>query len=770
MFFSVVVSLFEYTLYLKVLWLKVAESRGDLALSNISSPLSAGREHVFTQGRRHTLGYRCSETCCRPDPEAYTEKEHRNLTPRGKTLLSVLSREKSVISATTTVKPNAGSNTLRNHAPRLYPALNNNTTTTTSSAGPLHYNPTTLKWSRVHKNTHVTYTLLLQNCSCYTYPFPTALTSSYPEHIYTPGITPISPTLSPPSFHLPSLPSLTLPHITFKHPYSLLTVGNKVFNLLPPLYLHHGNNTLPQPTIYITLIYFRSKMDEGFMPERLPISGIDYLTGLYKEVQVAYLRKAIQRNLLDGDLLLADHQRMRDLIHPVLEQTSQQGKPAVNKTHVTQTPIYICNISSSSTYIHPQTLNKTIMQDPSVWTPVFNPAYTPANTPSPNPRLVRIFHHGAIPPARNRMEPAGGRQSVDRRRPGHPITSQLLTTRRGRRIATTSAVHPLLLAPAQPGGTIPPPLCSNHPARMRGSPPHPVTNHPVTSHPPPGPDRPPRAVNELALCNPARPPPAFRRNLNLLPGAPSSTMLFPTPLILARPTPGAPGRHHTSPPRHLTPLPVMLSPPQLICAPAGWRPPLHRASLHLPPTLQEEHTTMHNNSEVDLPADKEYTASYLSDNTLPPFPELKIPEFYASNCNNELLEMEKIANQIKITALLVKTRGNETSLRTLYNCLQGYRAIISVLKNRIAPGKQDQEGILYRADTRKNWIRNLELLELRNRTVLLNSNKVKLFTNSLTNNSSYNTYLSNSKNTNNKPNPCIFSGHSEQTRRNQPLD
>ena len=234
---------------------------------------------------------------------------------------------------------------------------------------------------------------------------------------------------------------------------------------------------------------------------------------------------------------------------------------------------------------------------------------------------------------------------------------------------------------------------------------------------------------------------------------------------LARPTLGAPGRHHSSPPRHPTPLPVILSPPQLICAPAGWRPPLHRASLHLPPTLQQEHTTMHNNSEAYPPADKEYTTSYLSDNTLPPFPELKIPEFYASNCNNELLEMEKIANQIKITALLVKTIGNETSLRTLYNCLQGYRAIINVLKNRIAPGKQDQEGILYRADTRKNWIRNLELLELRNRTVLLNSNKVKLFTNSLTN-----TYLSIPENTKNKPNPCTFSGHSEQTRGNQPLD
>ena len=63
-------------------------------------------------------------------------------------------------------------------------------------------------------------------------------------------------------------------------------------------------------------------------PERLYIADIDYLADLYKEVKIAYLTKAIQRTILDGNLLIADHQTTRGLIQPVLEH-SLQGKPVL---------------------------------------------------------------------------------------------------------------------------------------------------------------------------------------------------------------------------------------------------------------------------------------------------------------------------------------------------------------------------------------------------------------------------------------------------------
>ena len=98
---------------------------------------------MFTQGRRHTLGYRCSETCNWPESEAYPEKEPSLLASPaewpGKTLLSVQDRWESKITAKTTAKSSVGSNRGRNLTPRLQHATYGTTATTFPTALPHSY-------------------------------------------------------------------------------------------------------------------------------------------------------------------------------------------------------------------------------------------------------------------------------------------------------------------------------------------------------------------------------------------------------------------------------------------------------------------------------------------------------------------------------------------------------------------------------------------------------------------------------------------------------
>lgn len=80
-------------------------------------------------------------------------------------------------------------------------------------------------------------------------------------------------------------------------------------------------------TPYIISFFFRE-------PVMLRISHIDYLSGLYKEVKVAYLTKAIKKWIQEVNLLQTDHQEMVTYVNALLttETVQQQGEVAIQNT------------------------------------------------------------------------------------------------------------------------------------------------------------------------------------------------------------------------------------------------------------------------------------------------------------------------------------------------------------------------------------------------------------------------------------------------------
>ena len=370
------------------------ESRRIRRRVNTSSPLLPSRDRVFTQGRRHTLGYRCPDTCCWPEYEAYPVHGPRNLVHTaerpGKILLSAFYRRKSEVIAETSAESNAEKTTRSNHASRLNPAKN--TTTTTPTTLLFIYDAaldTSLNcWLTVYKNSPTTSTL-----PTVTTPLGTITTWTPPRSCNT-STHPTTPCTPP---HPPSASDTASPTSRGYNTYP-----SNISNTISLQNLLHLTNTLLQPSTLLNFLFFRLSVmtdEQWAVPERLPINDIDYLSDLLKEVKEAYLINAIRRSKRDMDKLLKDHKEARDLIQLTLDQTLKQGKPNINQLSVdnnVQFAYYIPALPSP----FPQNLNKSYLQAP---LPV--PAYTPAYTPSSDPRLIRVFHHGARNLPGNKIRP-----------------------------------------------------------------------------------------------------------------------------------------------------------------------------------------------------------------------------------------------------------------------------------------------------------------------------------------------------------------------------
>ena len=121
------------------------------------------------------------------------------------------------------------------------------------------------------------------------------------------------------------------------------------------------------------------------------------------------------------------------------------------------------------------------------------------------------------------------------------------------------------------------------------------------------------------------------------------------------------------------------------------------------------------NEITSTPMDLQNSHSDLSGTTEP------ISETGRSACSDELLELDCIKDHLNLTALLVKSEGNETMLRSWYNCLQGFTSVLNIVKVKTAAVTPEIENTLYTAESRRNWTKNLETAELRSRFSLLHN-------------------------------------------------
>ena len=302
----------------------------------ISLPLNT--DHVFTQGHRHILGYRCLDTYRWPESEAYpvigpSLLVHKALGP-GRNFISALIRRNGVPSHKVSSTPPVETLKTRKHATRLiYPTY----TATAATANAVQPYQTYSVWEALPK-------------------------------------TKASPTPSTHKNH--NKPAL-------KKYYKLYYQLNNANQTHKTIKRTHFNTLFSQKTHTHIIYRINYIFSRNYTMAGLNISHIDYLTDLYREVKIDAQIKTLNKVIAEVDRLLEEQTIISDRFKNPrgLHTPKLEGTPTLYSNLINTAEVYYNKQGKVYNIQH----NLAPMQVPG-----------PAYTPTPNPVAARIFQHVAI--------------------------------------------------------------------------------------------------------------------------------------------------------------------------------------------------------------------------------------------------------------------------------------------------------------------------------------------------------------------------------------